>query len=138
MYRDTVTVFNRYNGTWKGTVLHNVDLNVDRAMMLRQYGENSQDRSKLHLKYTETGGHYYVDGKMFVAPAEYSGADGTFTLAEGNNMSFYMEGTAPILSASDSAYLDGFFDYMNSHYDVFAITSVARYSVIPHFEIVGR
>lgn len=138
MYRDTVTVFNRYNGTWKGTVLHNVDLNADRAMMLRQYGENSQDRSKLHLKYTETNGHYCVDGKMFVAPAEYSGADGTFTLAEGNDMSFYMEGTAPILSAFDSAYLDGFFDYMNSHYDVFAITSVARYSVIPHFEIVGR
>lgn len=138
MYRDTVTVFNRYNGEWKGTVLNNVDLNIDRAMMLRQYGENSQDRSKLHLKYSEANGSYYVDGKRYVEPREYTGADGTFTLAEGNNMSFYMEGRAPIFSASDEDYTDGFFDYMNSHYNVFAISSVARYSVIPHFEVIGR
>lgn len=138
MYRDTVTVFNRYNGTWKGTVLTGVDLNTDRAMMLRTYGENSQDRSKLHIKYTEKNGNTYVNSYKFVAPAEYTGADGTFTLAEGNNASFYMEGTAPLFSASDDSYLDGFFDYMNSHYDVFTITSVAKYSVIPHFEIIAR
>ena len=137
MYRDTVTVFNRYNGTWKGTVLTNVDLNVDRAMMLRQYGENSQDRAKLHIKYRENNG-YWCGSYKFVSPAEYTGANGTFTLAEGNNMSFFMDGVAPVLSASDASYLDGFFDYMNSHYDVYAITSVARYSVIPHFEVVGR
>ena len=137
MYRDTVTVFCRYNGQWKGTVLENVDLNIDRAMMLRQYGENSQDRAKLHIKYRENNG-YWVGRNRFVSPSEYSGEEGTFTLAEGNNLSFFMEGVAPILSASDASYLDGFFDYMNSHYQVFAVSSVARYSVIPHFEIIGR
>lgn len=135
MYRDTVTVFNRYNGNWKGTVLTGVDLNIDRAKMLRTYGENSQDRCKLHIKYT---GDTYVNGKRFVSPREYTGENGTFTLAEGNNMSFFMEGTAPILTASDDDYTDGFMDYMNANYDVFVITSVAKYSVIPHFEIVAR
>lgn len=136
MYRDTVTVFNRYNGTWKGVVLNGVDLNVDKAMMIQRYGEHSQDRSKLHIKYAEKDGNFFVGNVQYFEPNSYTG-DG-ITFQEGNNMSFYMEGIAPILSASDDAYLDGFLDYMNANYNVFVISSVARYSVIPHFEIVGR
>ena len=138
MYDDTVTIFNCYGSEWKGVVLNNVDLNIDKAMMLRTYGENSQDRAKLHIKYKTLADGYYVNGIKFVEPMAYTGADGTFTLAEGNNMSFFMEGIADVLSANDNQYIDGFFDYMNSHYSVYAISSVARYSVIPHFEILGR
>ena len=136
MYRDTVTVFNRYNGNWYGVVLNGVDLNADRALMLQRYGEKSQDRSKLHIKYVERNGNFYIGDLLYIEPKSYAG-DG-ITFQEGNNMSFYMEGVAPILSASDSAYIDGFLDYMNVNYEIYVISSVARYSVIPHFEIVGR
>lgn len=138
MYRDTVTVFNRYNGVWKGIVLYNVDLNADKAMMLRTYGEHSQDRSKLHIKYANRNGGCYIGAYQYVTPDAYTGASDTITFQEGNNMSFYMEGTATILSANDTDYLDGFLDYMNANYNVFVISSCAKYSVIPHFEIVGR
>ena len=138
MYVDTVTVFNRYNGTWKGVVLYNVDLNTDKAMMLKTYGENSQDRSKLHIKYKVKNGVCYIGEYRYVEQREYTGENGTITFQEGNNMSFFMKGTAPIFTANDSDYLDGFFDYMNANYDVYAISSCAKYSVIPHFEILGR
>jgi hypothetical protein len=44
--------------------------------------------------------------------------------------------TAPI--KDDDYGREGFYNYMNDRYDyVFAITKVAEYSVIPHFEIMG-
>ena len=40
---------------------------------------------------------------------------------------------------SDEDYMEGFYDYMNSTFDgVFAITSVAKLDLIPHFEITGK
>ena len=40
---------------------------------------------------------------------------------------------------NDDDYRNGFFEEVKKEYDyVFAITSVAKYTVIPHFEITGK
>lgn len=136
MYKDTVTVFNRYGGSWRGVVLNGVDLNADRAMVVQRYGEHATDRALLHIKYESKNNGYYIGSLLYVEPNSYAG-DG-ITFQEGNNMSFFMEGVAPIMTADDDDYTDGFLDFMNANYNVYVISSVARYSVIPHFEITGR
>ena len=63
----------------------------------------------------------------------------SITFTSGTDFDFFMLGeystTEPI---ADNDYIDGFYNYVNDEYDyVFAITKVAEYSVIPHFEIMG-
>lgn len=141
MYKDTVTLFNRAGTKWKVHKLTNVDLNADRAAILATYGETSSDNAKLHIK--DSNGT--VNGLTYVEPMSYTGANGTITFRSGENFDFFMLGeynTAQgqaITEVDDTAYVDGFYNYLNSVRDyVFAISSVARYSVIPHFEIMGR
>ena len=141
MYRDTITIFNRYhtpNGdVWYPTVLTGVDLNIDHAAIMAKYGENAQDNSKLHIRLDGNK----VGGKIYVTPKEYQAllsTTGYITFNPGADFDFYYEGSWTT-TVNDNDYLDGFYNYMNKRYDhVFAITAVAKYSVIPHFEILGR
>lgn len=136
MYIDVVTLYNRYNDVWHGVVLRGVDLNADRGAIVAKYGSDSKDNAKLHIKYAEG---IVVQGLQYVSPMQYTGASGTFTLAFGNDFSFFVEGDTGLYVADDTDYLDGFYDYMNRTHDrCYAITSVARYSVIPHFEVLAR
>lgn len=141
MYRDTVTLFNYYNGKWYPTVLNNVDLNADRAAILARYGATSSDRARLHVTYQLTAdGEINIGGNKYVKPENYSGEAGTITFASGNLFSFFSsfawDGEAVI---SDDAYMQGFYNYLNSlSGEVYAVSSVAMYSVIPHFEVMGK
>lgn len=66
----------------------------------------------------------------------------TFAFGDTEAFDFFMEGVyenveEPILDADYER--RGFYNYMNANYDnVFAITSVAKYNLIPHFEIMAR
>lgn len=136
MYNDTVTIFNRLrrNGTdtWYPTVLHGVDLNVDSAAIRKAYGTDTRDRAKLHIRYYPG---IIVGGKQYYLPENWSGTGITFH--DGDLFDFFWEGEWTE-TVNDEDYRDGFFNYMKKNHDmVFAITSIARYSVIPHFEIMG-
>ena len=141
MYRDTITLFNYYNGFWSATVLHNVDLNTDRAAILARLGVNSGDRANLHVAYRLSGdGTIKVGDYTYVNPENYTAETGTITFAEGLEFSFFSsfawDGETVI---SDNDYEAGFYNYLNStRGDVFAVSSVAMYSVIPHFEVMGK
>ena len=169
MYKDTVTIFNRLrsNGTdtWFPTVIEGVDLNVDASAIRKQYGADSNDRAKLHIKYNlfsendevDRGhvdyivlGHYGIEiaGKKYFLPKSWDGTGITFH--DGDLFDFFWEGEwagvtetvngvqVVTWNVNDEDYKDGFYNYMRKNHDmVFAITSVARYSVIPHFEIMG-
>ena len=56
MYKDTITLFNYFESKqtdtylWFPTVLHNVDLNLDKAAILAKTGEKSQDNAILHVR----------------------------------------------------------------------------------------
>lgn len=151
MYKDTVTLFNRYTTKdrkiiWYPTVLRGVNLNVDKASIVAKYGSNSQDNAVLNVKYHSGDDVIMVGDKRYLLPKEWSkqtedtlAESLTFTTGK-EEFDFFYEGEwesdEPIL---DDDYTSGFYSYMNNNYDnVFAITSVSKFSVIPHFEVVGK
>lgn len=151
MYKDTVTLFNRYTTKdrkiiWYPTVLRGVNLNVDKASIVAKYGSNSQDNAVLNVKYHSGDDVIMVGDKRYLLPKEWSkqtedtlAESLTFTTGK-EEFDFFYEGEwesdEPIL---DDDCTSGFYSYMNNNYDnVFAITSVSKFSVIPHFEVVGK
>ena len=150
MYNDTITIFNRKiddNGDyWFPTVLHNVHLNTDRAAILARYGENTQDSASLNVKYRFEDGVKKIEGKTWVPPKEFDKLDNVsehITFKSGDTFDFFIKGewgSVNPVNNDEYADLNGFYNYMNKEYDfVFAISSVGGpYSVIPHFEILGR
>ncbi len=146
MYQDTITLFNRKTGsrgagdTWYPTVIHGVNLNIDRAAILAKYGPEAQDNVALSIRYTIKDGAIMVAGKPWMPPKEWDGTEDALTFASGTDFDFFWLGEWDGGIVSDEGYgTEGFYGYMNRIHDyVFAVTSVARYSVIPHFEILGK
>jgi hypothetical protein len=144
MYQDTITLFNRKPGgvsgdTWYPTVIKNVDLNIDRAAILAKYGAESQDNAVLHIRYTQNSGNVMIAGKPWMSPKEWDRTEDSITFSGGTQFDFFWMGEWTGGIVNDSDYDEGFYDYMNRTHDyVFAVASVAMYSVIPHFEIMGR
>ena len=151
LYKQTVTVFNRKivgeKTYWYAVVIPNVHLIVDRSIIISTYGEQAQDNAKLHIRYTPNGDgaiiavsggtRSYMQPKAFKA----SGVGGeNITFAFGDDFDFIMEGVwSGDMVVDDDTYTKGFFNYMNRAYDnVFAITNVSKFNLIPHFEIVAR
>ena len=146
MYRDTITLFNRKPGergqrdTWYPTVIKGVNLNIDRTAILAKYGAESQDNAVLHIRYQKTSNKILIAGKRWMPPKAWDQTEKTVTFANGNDFDFFWKGEWTGGIVNDSDYQDeGFYNYMNRTHDyVFAVSSVAIYSMIPHFEIMGR
>lgn len=148
MYQDTVTIFNRRQSPeggilWYPKTLQGVDLNVDHAALVAKYGQSCNDRAVLHVKYDWHDGPV-VAGVSYLTPMLWQAADPaaaiTFTAGDDDDFDFFIEGawpdSAPI---ADEQWPGGVFDHLvRSRDGVYAISSVAQYSVIPHFEITGR
>ncbi len=149
MYNDTITVFNRFKAAggdiWFPSVLHGVDLNADRAAIVAKYGDQSTDEAILHIRYEERDGARYIGDKEYLSPKMWAAQKEEdlphcITFNPGSAFDFFVEGewedSDPV---SDDDYLDGFYNFANKRYDqVYAVSSVAMYSVIPHFEITGK
>lgn len=166
LYNDTVTIFCRYESrlgdTWYPTVLRNVDLNMDKAAIIAKYSAESQDNAVLNIHYKiedlADGENYeykqiprlkgkklIVGGKVWLPAKDWDRQvndmlPNTLTFTDGQKFDFFYVGEWPNENPiSDDDYLDDFYNHMKKNYDyVFAITSVAFYSVIPHFEIMGK
>lgn len=149
MYSDTVTVFNRYvdsfkNTTWYPSVIKGVNLNIDKAAIVAKYGAESKDNAVLNIHYQAVDGQIFLDGKPYLPPKEWDRQTNdklaeSITFTSGKDFDFFMLGEYPTKEPiADDDYVDGFYNYVNDEYDyVFAITSVAKYTEIPHFEIMG-
>lgn len=151
MYKDTVTLFNRYTTKdrkiiWYPTVLHGVNLNVDKASIVAKYGSNSKDNAVLNVKYHSGDNTVMVEDKRYQLPKEWSKqseealAESLTFATDTQEFDFFYEGEWEGEELiMDEEYTSGFYSYMNNNYDnVFAITSVSKYNVIPHFEVVGK
>lgn len=150
MFTDTITVFNSYvdslkNVTWYPTVIHGVNLLIDKAAIVAKYGAESKDNAVLNIHYQTVDVQIMVDGKPYLPPKEWERQTNdklpeTITFASGTSFDFFMLGEYPeIKPILDEEYRNGFFEEVKKEYDfVFAITSVGMYSVIPHFEITGK
>ena len=153
LYKQTVTVFNRVKGQfddhtlWYPTVIEKCHLIVDKASAWSSNGGRPQDNARLHIRYANENGKIMVAGKEWLEPKAWRNlADRelslTFGFGDNDDFDFFMEGVfdefpAPI---SDEQFeRKGFYGYMNKTYDnVFAITSVSKFNLIPHFEITAR
>ena len=153
MYKDTITLFNGLPSSsgqvWRATVLHNVDLNADKTVLLARLGPQSDAKAKLHVRFSVTaqGDAEISTGALIVEPKQYAASVAadqaaiTFRAAEtGETPDFFIFGEwtgAGVISDDD--YPDGFANYMFSIKDrCYSIEAAARYSVIPHYEILAR
>lgn len=148
MYKDTVTIFNRYvdsmeNTMWFPHVLTNVNLVIDRAVIVSKYGEESNDNAVLNIKYKCENEKFFINDKEYLMPKEWERQPNDLlvdflTFKSGNEFDFFILGDY----GSNEIIMDErgtFFREIQEQYDnVFAVTSVAKLSVIPHFEIVGK
>lgn len=149
MYRDTITLFNRYKSSagdlWYPSVLHNVHLNMDKSAVIAKYGAESKDKVMLNIQYRDCAGAKMIGGKIFLPPKEWNQQEedqlpDSLTFTEGQRFDFFYAGEWPDTDpVPDDDYTEGFYNHVNASYDyVFAITAVnGPYSVIPHFEITG-
>lgn len=150
MYNSTITLFNREENrtgdVWYPTVIHNVNLNMDKAAILAKYGAESQDSAILHIRYTRDGENILIGGKPWLPPKVWEEQEDhakAVTFTEGSRFDFFWVGDwgseEPV---KDTDYISDtdFYTYMNRTHDyVFAISSVGGpYSVIPHFELMGK
>lgn len=150
MYTDTITLFNRYISAtdgvlWYPTVIHGVDLNVDRAAIIAKYGAQSADNASLHIRYSvNDNGAPVIANRVYLLPKAWENQVNdelprSITFAAGQDFDFFWVGEWSGEAIIKDEEYKGFYDYMNRKYDqVYAITSAARYSVIPHFEIMGK
>ena len=151
MYSDTVTVFCYYESSgeaiWYPYVLSGVDLNMDRGAILKKYGPGSTDNAQLHIEYQELDGSKLIRTAAglllpWLPPkswkrqeAEERAASITF-----GSDDFFIAGEWEAGAVNASDYADGFYQYLNAERDYcFKISSVGGpYSLIPHFEILGK
>lgn len=145
MYKDTVTLFCRKIGdretgdTWHPTILQNVNLMIDRASIVSQYGPEAKDSAVLSVKYIPDKKNKRVGKKLWKSPTEWENPETEITFRSGNNFDFFWLGEWDGGAVSDRDYKGGFYQYMNQNHDfVFAVSSVSYLSMIPHFEVTGR
>lgn len=146
MYHDTVTLFNRKRGrdgdVWYPTVLEGVDLNEDRVAIAVKFGSASNDKAALHVRYDWQDGPV-AGGKKYLTPLLWQALEdpaAAFTFTAGEFFDFFVTGAWPNTEpVQDSAWLGGFYNHLIKTRDgVYAVSSAAQYSIIPHFEVMGK
>lgn len=140
-YADTVTIWNKYvdglweKETWIPTLVENVRLLVSRGNNIQNSGNSSADSARLHISDIESN-----PKKPYKTPAEWNALlpeeKSKFFTLESENGSFFAEGDS---TAVDASAHENFFEFMKKSYsNCFKITSVDRFSIIPHFEVWGK
>ena len=148
MYKDTVTLFNRYvdsigNTMWFPHVLTDVNINIDKAVINSKYGEESKDNAVLNVKFTVKDNKNKVGNLVYLNPKEWERQvndelPNFITFKGGNDFDFFVVG-----KYDSEEFIEDekgtFFREIQQEYDyVFAVTSVAKYDLISHFEILGK
>lgn len=145
-YTDTVTIFNckeisRTEGNaYYPTVIKGCKVSLDRAAILAKYGPQSDDKVTVHIAYDKKDGDVYIAGKRYVLPKEYPDVlnpEENITFATTDDFIFVGEWTGGIGYDSDYS-MSGFYGFMNNKYDhVFIISTVSKFNMIRHFELMG-
>lgn len=148
MYTDKITLFNRYaaeNGDiWYPTVIEGVNLNIDRAAIIAKYGAQSSDSVILNIRYSFDGDNKTIAEKQWKPPKAWGELPNNelgayLTFKGGTLFDFFYVGEWDETPIPDSDYKNGFYNYVNGKYDnVYAVNTVSVFSVIPHFEILGK
>lgn len=163
IYKQTITLFNRVQAMyseetlWYPTIIEGVHLIMDKSSSWSSNGESAADNVTCNIRYTNQNGLAYIrckpvgeDGfvlKQWLPPKKWRSEENradyiTFAYGDNDNFDFFIEGAfeeyeGPV---SDSLFeRRGFYNHMNTRFDnVFAIKSVSKYNLIPHFTLGAR
>lgn len=157
MYDSTVTIFCYYKSNsaavWYPHILSGVHLETDRGQIIKKYGPESTDNAELHIAYTEKDGQKIITdaagkGLIWLPPkawAKQVNDDFAESITFNPAIDFFWKGVWTGSDLIDDAdYTDrrdeGFKAYMQRTEDfVFQVSAVGGpYTVIPHFEILGK
>lgn len=144
------TIFNRYDlsdGTimYYATIIQNCHFIVDKAAAQAKTGLEDADELFVSFDYqTDSSGTVLVDGKPYLGAKSWSrlvndDLPNYVTMREGNDIVMRGEWDGEQTISSSDYGRNGFYDWLrNSRDDVYLISSVGKYDLIPHFEIGGR
>lgn len=143
MYNDTVTVFNLHKDTWLPRIIHNVDVGVTSSTSLTPLNGLTKADSSIILIRSNDSKCIDVNGRqlLYVAPKKFAVLENVENVISFQTKTDFVllgeyESTKPIV---DDDFESGFYDMINSERDgVYQISSVAYYSLIPHFEIEAK
>lgn len=136
LFDRTITVFNRADGEgvlsddiWYKTVLDHVRVIETKGTSNNATGTSEMDTVNIHImeRYLEKP---YLDPKEWANLLDKTEA---FTLTQGHD--FIVLGD---LSNIDTESIDLYQQLKNTYDGVYRITSVSKYTVIPHLEVGGR
>ena len=136
MYTDTVTLFN-YSKTEHGlyyypTVLNDVDLQITKGSFVAKTGNESVDSCVLHVKHLFTN-------KTYTKPKEFASLLEKQNYYTFSDKDFFVQGEYNLDIITDTDYQGGFFNYMNKTYDdVYRVTKVDVFKLLPHLEVYGK
>ena len=152
LYKDTITLFNRYevDGSycWFPHVLENVHWWGSDGASVSTYGDRATDNVSVNIRYGNSSDEPIIDRLIYVSPKkfrriDYENAADYITFAYGDAFDFFIvgkyEADDEVISDDEYASSGGFFNYMNHENDeVYAITSCSKSRFLPHFTITGR
>lgn len=132
-YNKTVTIYNKieedYREIYYPTVLNGVRLLIGKAASFGEKGVEGSDNALLSIKNNSDLEKPYLPEKKWKKEAQ---REEFFTLKEGD---FFVEGN----TEEEDTNIENFFEHMKADYDnVFQITKVQQYELIPHFEVGGK
>ncbi len=150
MYQKTITLFNYHAKTdsWYTTVFVGTDLIENTGTNATRQGQTNSDAVDLliHVRKDKTADTIYSNpalhlDKQYVGSKTYAAIENPrnyFTFTPESD--FFIVGSyysaEPV---ADAEFEDGLYSAMNAAHDgVYMVSSVAFYSLIPHFEIGGR
>lgn len=140
MYDSTVTLFNYHekSGQWFRTVISKADILVNSSRSSTSSGLNNADSVSIIIRCTPSKS---VCGKDYLQPKQFAKCEEPsryITFSPGSDFIYagIWKSNGAII---DDDYDEGFYHAMNAEYDgVYMITSVAFFSLLPHFEIGGK
>lgn len=132
-YQDTVTVYNKYEDkkagiiTYFPTVLENVRLLITKGANIAKSGMDTADSAMLSIHTDDLE-------KPYMLPKEWSRLEDkttAFTFAAGD---LFVKGD----TSEEDVTTKEFAQYMKKKYDnLFTVTTVDEYKLIPHLEVGG-
>ena len=140
MFGRTVTIFSKHHGSWFPRVFHDAQVSRDRGYITRTYGETANETVMVHIKRIngKAEGLYDVyEPKEWLEQRFVTGKI-AFNTGDIIWLGDYSTIDANLLPIPDD-FPKGFYSYFRGLHDmVYALTQVADYVEIPHWEIAGR
>lgn len=136
MYIDIVTVFNLYNDNtgdlWYPTVLTNCEFQITKGTNMRVSGVENADAVSLHVTDNCTV-------KTFLKPKEWLASTDKANNYTFGKKDFFIKGDYTEVVIEDEDYTKGFYETLKQQLDdVYNVTTVDYFTLIPHVEVGGR